>query len=55
MSITLDFGLVVLPAVSIAFCANLTSKTFPAKAAFVEANPKSKLLDQMREILRVLS
>ena len=31
----------------------MTSKTFPAKAAFVIANPKSKLLDQMREVLRV--
>ena len=28
-------------------------KTFPAKAAFIIANPKSKLLDQMREVLRV--
>ena len=31
----------------------MTSKSFPAKAAFVIANPKSKLLDQMREVLRV--
>jgi hypothetical protein len=31
----------------------MTPKTFPAKAAFVVANPKSKLLDQMREVLRV--
>ena len=31
----------------------MTPKTFPAKAAFVIANPKSKLLDQMREVLRV--
>jgi integrase len=28
-------------------------KVFPAKAAFVIANPKSKLLDQLREVLRV--
>ncbi len=31
----------------------MTPKTFPAKAAFVVANPKLKLLDQMREVLRV--
>jgi integron integrase len=31
----------------------MTAKPFPAKAAFVIANPKSKLLDQMREVLRV--
>ena len=31
----------------------MTAKTFPTKAAFVIANPKSKLLDQMREVLRV--
>ena len=31
----------------------MVSKAFPAKAAFVIANPKSKLLDQMREVLRV--
>jgi site-specific recombinase XerD len=31
----------------------MTSKTFPAKAAFVIANPKSKLLDQLKAVLRV--
>ena len=31
----------------------MTPKVFPAKAAFVIANPKSKLLDQLREVLRV--
>jgi len=31
----------------------MTPKAFPAKAAFVIANPKSKLLDQLREVLRV--
>ena len=31
----------------------MTAKSFPAKAAFVIANPKSKLLDQLREVLRV--
>ena len=45
--------LVAFPAVFIAFCVIMTPKTFPAKAAFVIANPKSKLMDQMREVLRV--
>ena len=31
----------------------MNPKTFPAKAAFVIASPKSKLLDQLREVLRV--
>ena len=31
----------------------MTAKVFPAKAALVIANPKSKLLDQLREVLRV--
>jgi len=31
----------------------MTPKAFPAKAAFVIANPKSKLLDQLREVMRV--
>lgn len=31
----------------------MTPKAFPAKAAFVIANPKAKLLDQLREVLRV--
>gem|GEM_PF-2566974 len=31
----------------------MTPKAFPAKAAFVMANPKSKLLDQLREVMRV--
>jgi hypothetical protein len=35
------------------FFAIMTPITFPAKAAFVIANPKSKLLDQMREVLRL--
>jgi len=30
----------------------MTPKAFPAKAAFVMANPKSKLLDQLREVMR---
>jgi hypothetical protein len=41
------------PAVVVVVLLILTSKTFPAKAAFVMANPKSKLLDQIREVLRV--
>ena len=45
--------LVAFPAVIITVYAIMTSKTFPTKAAFVIANPKSKLLDQMREVLRV--
>ena len=31
----------------------MTPKVFPTKAAFVIANPKSKLLDQLREGMRV--
>jgi integrase len=31
----------------------MSLKAFPAKAAFVVANPKAKLLDQLREVLRV--
>jgi integron integrase len=31
----------------------MTAKVFPAKAALVIANPKSKLLDQLKEVLRV--
>ena len=31
----------------------MTAKMFPAKAALVMANPKSKLLDQLKEVLRV--
>lgn len=31
----------------------MTPKSCPAKAAFVIANPKAKLLDQLREVLRV--
>ena len=31
----------------------MTPKVFPAKAAFVIANPKSKLPDQLREVMRV--
>jgi hypothetical protein len=44
---------VVFPAVFVANCAIMTPKVFPAKAAFVMANPKSKLLDQLREVLRL--
>ena len=39
--------------VKVADCEIMTSKVFPTKAAFVIANPKSKLLDQLREVLRV--
>jgi len=39
--------------VVVAFSNIMTAKVFPAKAAFVIANPKSKLLDQLREVLRV--
>ena len=39
--------------VVVAFSKIMTAKVFPAKAAFVIANPKSKLLDQLREVLRV--
>jgi len=31
----------------------MTAKMFPAKAAFVMANPKSTLLDPLREVIRV--
>ena len=31
----------------------MTPKAFATKAAFVIANPKSKLLDQLREVMRV--
>src|SRR5271154_226467 len=31
----------------------MTAKVFPAKAALVIANPKSKLLDQLKEVLRL--
>lgn len=31
----------------------MTAPSRPAKAAFVIANPKAKLLDQLREVLRV--
>ena len=41
------------PAVNVAVCEIMAPKVFPAKAAFVVANPKSKLLDQLREVLRV--
>ena len=34
-------------------CEMMTPKAFPTKAAFVIANPKSKLLDQLREVRRV--
>jgi len=39
--------------VIVADCEIMTPKAFPTKAAFVIANPKSKLLDQLREVLRV--
>ena len=34
-------------------CEIMSPKVFPTKAAFVIANPKSKLLDQLREVMRV--
>jgi hypothetical protein len=37
----------------VAFSQIMTPKAHPAKAAFVIANPKAKLLDQLREVLRV--
>src|ERR1019366_5469224 len=45
--------LVAFGAVFVADCLIMTHKAFPTKAAFVIANPKSKLLDQLREVLRV--
>jgi integron integrase len=45
--------LIALAAVVIAFSLIMTAKMFPPKAAFVIANPKAKLLDQVREVLRV--
>ena len=39
--------------VLVADCEIMTPKAFPTKAAFVMANPKSKLLDQLREVMRV--
>ena len=45
--------LVAFAPVFAAFCMIMTPKAFPAKAALVIANPKSKLLDQLREVLRV--
>ncbi len=39
--------------VFVADCVIMTLKVFPAKAALVIANPKSKLLDQLKEVLRV--
>jgi hypothetical protein len=43
----------VLLTVAVKVLAFMTPKMFPAKAALVIANPKSKLLDQLREVLRV--
>jgi hypothetical protein len=40
---------VAVVATDLAFMA---SKFFPAKAALVIANPKAKLLDQLKEVLR---
>ena len=37
----------------VAFFEIMTAQGFPTKAALVIANPKSKLLDQLREVLRV--
>jgi integron integrase len=45
--------LIAFATVVAAFCVIMTPKKFPAKAAFVIANPKSKLLDQLREVMRV--
>ena len=39
--------------VIVADCEIVSPKAFPTKAAFVIANPKSKLLDQLREVMRV--
>ena len=44
---------VAFGAVFVTDCGFMTAKVFPAKAAFVIANPKSKLLDQLREVIRV--
>ncbi len=45
--------LVVFLPVFVADCVIMTLKAFPAKAALVIANPKSRLLDQLKEVLRV--
>jgi integron integrase len=45
--------LVAFSQVLLEFLRIMTPKAFPAKAAFVIANPKAKLLDQLREVLRV--
>jgi integron integrase len=45
--------LVAFVAVVVRVCAFMTPKMFPAKAALVIANPKSKLLDQLKEVLRL--
>jgi len=45
--------LVAFFAVVVAFLKIMNPKLLPAKAAFVIANPKLKLLDQVREVLRV--
>jgi hypothetical protein len=45
--------LVVFVAVFVTDGGIMTAKMFPAKAALVIANPKSKLLDQLREVLRL--
>ena len=39
--------------VMVADCEMMIPKTFPTKTAFVIANPKAKLLDQLREVRRV--
>src|SRR5262245_4826332 len=44
---------VAYPPAQLAFYQMMTPKSSPAKAAFVLANPKAKLLDQLREVLRV--
>jgi|SRR5665213_50600 len=45
--------LVVFVAVFVTGYGIMTAKMFPAKAALVMANPKSKLLDQLKEVLRL--
>ena len=44
---------IALAAVVVADFEIMTPKVFPTKAALVMANPKAKLLDQLKEVLRV--
>jgi integron integrase len=45
--------LVAFPTAFVAFFKIMNGKSYPAKAALVMANPKLKLLDQLREVLRL--